>query len=46
MVQRLRTVPLIDLLEIGAHSLTVKSLEILNGITHKEIEQLYRNARA
>ena len=45
MVQRLRTVPLIDLLEIGAHSSSIKSLEILNGITHKEVQQFYRKAR-
>ena len=45
MVQRLRTVPLTNLLDIGAHSSAIKSLEILNDITHKEIEQFYRNAK-
>jgi hypothetical protein len=45
MAQRLRTVLLIDLLVIGAHSLAIKSLEISNDITHKDAEQLYPNAR-
>jgi hypothetical protein len=45
MVQRLWTVPLTELLEIGVHSLAIKSLEILHGITHKEVEQFYRKAR-
>ena len=45
MVQRLWTVPLTEQLEIGAHSLAIKSLEILHGITHKEVEQFYSKDR-
>jgi len=45
LIQCLWTVPLTELLEIGAHSSAIKSLEILHGITHKEVEQFYHKAR-
>ena len=45
LVQRLWTVPLTEMLEIGANSSAVTSLQILHGITHKEVQQFYRKAR-
>ena len=38
MVKRLKSVPLIELYNIGAHSSAVKALNILEEITHKEVE--------
>jgi len=37
MVQQLKSVHLQELYLIGAHSSAIASMEILNGITHREI---------
>jgi hypothetical protein len=44
MVKRLKNVPLIKLYNIGAHSAAVKALNILDEITHREVELLFCRA--
>ena len=44
MVQRLKRVPLQELYHIGAHSSAIASMQILNGITHREVEYFYHKA--
>ena len=44
MVQRLKSVPLQELYLIGAHSSAIASMQILNGITHREVESFYHKA--
>ncbi len=44
MVQRLKRVPLQELYLIGAHSSAIASMQILNGITHREVESFYHKA--